>query len=258
MKLVTAVILVASLAMTLPVMGQGERKYIRHGNKQYDEKNYEGAEIDYRKSLIKEGSSVPGRFNLGDAVYRQNNYPEAIRAFDTLRTSKAGKDVLPQAYYNLGNSLLKYAMDSAGRHTQALPASIEAYKNALRYDPNDQDAKYNLTYALKLVQQQQDQQNQQNQQQNDQKNQQQKQDQQKQDQQKQDQQQVKQQQNQQQQDQQQAQQDQQQGQQGQARQLSKEDAARMLEAMQNDEKNTLRKLREKNIQAVRVKTDKDW
>jgi Ca-activated chloride channel family protein len=259
MKLVTAVILVASLALTLPAVGQGERKYIRHGNKQYDEKNYEGAEIDYRKSLVKEGSSVPGRFNLGDAMYRQDNYPEAIRAFDTLRTSKAGKDVLSRAYYNLGNSLLKFAMDSAGRQTQALPASIEAYKNALRYDPNDQDAKYNLTYALNLAkQQQQQQQQQQNQQQNDQKNQQQKQDQQKQDQQKQDQQQAQQQQDQQQQDQQQAQQDQQQGQQGQARQLSKEDAARMLEAMQNDEKNTLKKLREKNIKAVRIKTDKDW
>jgi septal ring factor EnvC (AmiA/AmiB activator) len=255
MKLISTVILFASFSITFTAMGQGERKYIRHGNKQYDNQDYKSAEIDYRKSLVKDASSLPGRFNLGDAMYRQKNYQEAIQAFDTLRNSKADKDVLSKAYYNLGNSLLNFAMDSAGRQTQALPASIEAYKNALRYDPTDMDAKYNLAYALKQVQQQQQQQ--QNQQQNDNKDQK-KDQQQQQNQQKQDQQQAQQDQQQSQQDQQQSQQDQQQGQQGQARQLSKEDAARMLEALQNDEKNTIEKLREKNIKAVRVKIDKNW
>ena len=225
------------------LFAQSGQKLVRQGNKHYEENKYKEAEIDYRKSLEKDKSSVPGRFNLGDAMYKQKNYQEAIMAFDTVRNSKAGKDVLSKAYYNLGNSLLNFAQDSAGQKTQALPASIEAYKNSLRYNPEDMDTKYNLAYAYKMMQQQQQQQqNQQQDQKQDQKNQQQ-------DQQSQDQQKDKQQQ----QDQQQAQQQQQQ-----QKQLSKAEAERMLDAMQNDEKNTIEKLREKYAKPVRVSIEKDW
>lgn len=244
MKLIPGIFIMTFLFST-SLYGQSGKKLIRQGNKHYEENKYKESEIDYRKSLEKDPASVPGRFNLGDAMYKQKNYQEAILAFDTLRNSKAGKDVLSKAYYNLGNSLLNFAQDSAGQKTQALPASIEAYKNSLRYAPADMDTKYNLAYAYKLLQKQQQQQDQQKDkqkdQQKDQKNDQQQQQDRQQDQQK---------------DQQQAQQQQQQQQQ--PKQLSKEEAERMLQAMQNDEKNTIEKLREKKVKAVRVTVEKDW
>ena len=179
----------------------------------------------------------------------QENYLQASAAFDTLRTFKMNDEIRSKSYYNLGNSLLKAAKDSAQLAQKFLPASIEAYKQSLRLGPQDQDAKYNLAYAQKLLQKSQQQQ-QQNQDKQD-----------KQQDQKQDQNQDQQKDQEQQQQQDQAQQDQQDQQQQQSRpqQISKEDAERILEALKNDEKETLEKLKQAKIQSTRViKSDKDW
>ena len=101
----------------------------------------------------------------------KKNYPQATAAFDSLRGLKLDKSTQSKAYYNLGNSLLKLAQDSAKLASQALPASVSAYKNSLKIDPKDADAKYNLAYAQKLLQKMQQQQQQQQQGQNNDKNQ---------------------------------------------------------------------------------------
>jgi septal ring factor EnvC (AmiA/AmiB activator) len=238
------------LATTLFSWSQQENRLIRQGNREYDDAKYKEAEIDYLKSVQSRNSSHKGFFNLGNAWYMQNNYVQASAAFDTLRTFRMDDETRSKSYYNLGNSLLKASIDSAQLAQQFLPASIEAYKQSLRLNPEDQDAKYNLAYAQKMLDKSQQQQQQQNQDQQDQKQDQQKQDQQKQDQQKQEQ------------EQDQAKQDQQQDQQqqqGQPQQISKEDAERILEALKNDEKETLEELMQAKIQSTRViKSDKDW
>lgn len=237
------------LAMALLSWSQQENRYIRQGNKQYEDGNYKKAEIDYLKSTQSGKASHKGFYNLGDAWYMQENYLQASAAFDTLRTFKMDDETRSKSYYNLGNSLLKAALDSAKLAQQVLPPGIEAYKQSLRLNPGDADAKYNLAYAQRLLdksqQQQQQQQNQDKQDQKDQQQNQQKQEEQ---------------QNQDQQDQQkdeQAKQDQQQ--QAQPQQISKEDAERILEALKNDEKQTLEKLKEAKIKTIRVvKSEKDW
>jgi Ca-activated chloride channel family protein len=244
------------LAMTMLSWSQQENRLIRQGNRQYEDGEYKKAEIDYIKSTQSGKASHKGFYNLGDAWYMQKNYLQASAAFDTLRTFKMDDETRSKAYYNLGNSLLKAAQDSAQLAPKILPASIESYKQSLRLKPDDADAKYNLAYAQKLLDksQQQQQQNKDKQDKQDNKDQQQKQDQQ----QNQDQQQKQDQQNQDQAKQDQQQQDQQQ-QQSQPQQISKEDAERILEALKNDEKQTLEKLKQAKIQSVRVvKSDKDW
>lgn len=236
------------VVMTMISWSQQENRLIRHGNRQYDDGNFKKAEIDYLKSVQTPKASHKGYFNLGNAWYMQDNYIQAAAAFDTLRTFRMDDETRSKSYYNLGNSLLKAAQDSAQLAQQFLPASIEAYKQSLRLDPDDQDAKYNLAYAQKLMQQSQQQQQQQQQQNQDKQDQQKEQDQEKQDQEQQ----------QQQQNQEQAKQDQQQQQQ-QEQQISKEDAERILEALKNDEKETLEKIKQAKIQSARVvKTEKDW
>ena len=237
---------------------QQETRHIRQGNRYYDDADYKKAEIEYIKSTGDQKTAPKGIYNLGDALYMQNNYAQAAAAFDTLRTLRQDDQTRSKTYYNLGNSLLKVALDSAQLAGQLLPQSIESYKNSLRLNPGDNDAKYNLAYAQKLLAKNQQQQQQQ---QNQDKQDQQKQDQQKQDQQQQDQQ-KEQQENQQQQDQQQQNEDmadKNQQQQAQPQEISREDAERILEALKNDEKQTLEKLKQAQIKATRViKTDKDW
>jgi hypothetical protein len=235
------IIFIILTLLVLPAWSQQENRYIRQGNRDYEEGKYKEAEIGYLKSMQAKNASHKGVFNLGNALYMQNDYPRSAAAFDSLRTLKMGENERADAYYNLGNSLLKVSTDSAHASPEALQSSIQAYKQSLRIDPSDQDAKYNLAYAQRLLKQQQQQQQQQNQQQN--------------------------QQNEEDQQQQQdsgeqertEQQEQGKQQQGQPQQISREDAQRILEALKNDEKQTLEKLKLAKIQNTRViKTDKDW
>ena len=261
MKGILHIILALTLLAPPAGLSQNSNKLIRQGNKYYDRDDYKEAEIRYLKSLqSKKGTPQKGIYNLGGALYMQDNYLDAAAAYDTLRTFRLDDDDRSKAYYNMGNSLLKLGKDSAQIASEALQSSIESFKQSLRLNPGDMDAKYNLAYAQNMLQQQQQQQQNQDQQQ-DKKDQQEQQEQEQQQQQQQQQQQdnqEQQEQEQQQQEKQQQEQEQQQQQQ-QQQQISKEDAERMLEAMKNDEKETLDKLMKAQAKAIRrVKTDKDW
>lgn len=253
MKTTLQNILIFLLATPMMVQAQNGNKLVRQGNKHYDKAEYKEAEIRYLKSLQTKTDPARGLYNLGDAFYMQGNYLDASAAFDSLRTVNMDDGTRSQTYYNLGNSLLKLAKDSAQMAQEALPSSIESYKQSLRLNPNDMDAKYNLAYAQRMLDQQQQNQDPQQDQQEDQQQQEQ---QQEQNQQQQDQKE----QPQDQQDQQQEQQPpQEQQQQQQAQQISKEDAERMLEALKNDEKQTLEKLKHAQVKAMKkIRTEKDW
>lgn len=246
------------MAFGLQAEAQNENKFIRRGNNAYDDKDFKKAEIDYRKALEKNQNSAKGEFNLGTSLYQQEGYEESAKIYEKLAGTLQTPEARAGAYHNLGNSLVQ---------SQQYQLAIDAYKNALRLNPDDLDTKYNLEYARRMLQQQDqqkdqdkkdDQQKDQDKKDDQQKDQDKQDDQQKQDQQQQDQQQK----DQQQQDQQQQNQgDQQQQPDGQAqpKQISKEDAERMLQALKDNEKKTLEKLKlEKLKSAKRVKSEKDW
>jgi tetratricopeptide (TPR) repeat protein len=217
------------------VNGQNDRKYIRQGNGKYSDEKYQESEILYRKALEADNMSGNATFNLGDALYRQNRYDEAGKQFAD--NAQKSKDELKKAdsYYNLGNSLLK---------GKKLKESIDAYKNSLRFNPENAQAKYNLAYAqdlLKMQEQQQQQQDQGNNKQED-KDQDSKDQQQSNDQDKQDQQKPK----------------ENQSQQQQQHKISKEDAQRLLDALANDEKQVQEKVKEAKAAKARVKTLRNW
>jgi Ca-activated chloride channel family protein len=235
---------------------QTERSLVRDGNRSYSDTKYADAEVNYRKALEKNKESQTGVFNLGDALYKQGRYAEAAQQYAMTASRTHDKDVKAKAYHNLGNTFMK---------VQDYEKSIEAYKEALKTNPEDPDTKYNYEYARAMLQQQQQQQKQQQkndkQDKNKDNNKQKQSDQQNKDQQNKDQQNKDQQnkqdqaQNQQQKDQQKAQQDKTQTA-AKKQQISKEDAERILQALNNEEKDVQKKLHKKV--PVRVKIDKDW
>lgn len=256
-KYISGSIIFSLLAVMMSA--QGENKYIRRGNHDFEEKNFIEAEKNYLESLNKGGKTYKGLFNLGNVYYEQKDYQQAGALFDSVACLDLDGETMSKAYYNLGNTLLSVSLDSDSLAAKTLPLSIESYKNALRLNPDDTAAKYNLAYArLMLKDQDQQQQNQdQNQQQQDQQQDQDQQDQDQQDQDQQDQDQQDQDQQDQQQDQQ-TNQQQQQSQGQQPKQISKEDAERMLEAMKNDEKKTLEKVKLAKGKGKVVESEKDW
>ena len=237
------------MAFTLSY-GQNERKVIREGVKDYEKGDFDDAEVQFRKAESINHDSYEAEFNTGAALYGQKKYEETAKQYQSMLNQADDGEKEAQIWHNIGNSLLE---------AQQYGPSIEAYKNSLRKNPSDMDTKYNLAYAqqkLKEQQQQQQQKSQDNEKQRESnqdrdtgqqgKNNEQ-QDQQQQQQQNQDQQQKMDQQD---------QQDQQQ--QPVPRQISKEDAQRMLDAIQHQEKEVKEKVDKKKAAVAKVKTEKDW
>jgi len=131
---------------------QKERDLIKEGNKLYDDKKYEEANIKYRKALEKNNSSNTALFNLGDALYKKGEYEEAAAKFAELTTKDLDAETLSASYHNLANSLLQ---------SKKYEESIEAYKQSLKLNPKDDESRYNLEYAKKMLKKQQQQQQQQ-------------------------------------------------------------------------------------------------
>jgi len=226
---------------TVSLSAQADRKFIRQGNREYEKEKYSESEISYRRAIDKNKASADAVFNAGDALYRQKKYEDAGKQFIESHTMNEEKDKRSASMYNLGNSFLM---------AEKLKESIDAYKNSLKLNPGNMEAKYNLAYAQDMLrkqeeQQQQQQQNKDNQDQN-------KDQDKKEDKNKDQQQQQKDQQNQDEN----KQQDQKQQQQEQA--MSKEDAERLLNAIANDEKNVQEKVKLAKAAKERVKTLKNW
>ena len=129
-----------ALIFSTTVMAQKENRYIRQGNGNYYENNYKDAEVDYMKALEKSPESAKGQYNLGNALYKQENFEDAGKLFGSVASRDMTDMEKAGAYHNLGNSYLK---------AQKFPEAIESYKNALRHNPGDMDTKYNLEYAKK-------------------------------------------------------------------------------------------------------------
>jgi len=239
------VIIIAVLSIT-DGLAQSTRGLVNDGVDYYDDSRFSDAEVNFKKGAEQSPEIFEAKFNLGDAYYKQERYDEAIKSFQSAFTNAKTDEDKAKLHYNVGNSLLK---------SQKLDESIEAYKESLKLNPNDQEVKYNLSYAINMKNnQQQDQQNQDQQQDQD-KNEDQKDDNQNQDQQDKEQENKDQQQ---QQDQQQNEESKQDNakQQQQEQKISKEEAERILEALKDNEKDLQKELRK--IKGKRVKTEKDW
>lgn len=140
-----------------------ERDYLRSGNKLYNDSLFIKAEVDYRKALEINPKSTDAMFNLGNSLLMQQKAKEAMEQFESASKVEKDKDKLAQIYHNMGVIL---------QSSKQYPQCIEAYKESLRNNPKDDETRYNLALAQKLLKDQQ-----QNQDQNQDKNQDQKQDQ---------------------------------------------------------------------------------
>ena len=217
MRILLTLICLSSFSLLL---AQQKDSVILKGNEAYNQGNYVEAAENYQKGLDN-NESFEGHFNLGNALYRQGEFQKAMEEFQVAekliqvgnKTDKEEKESrLAATYHNIGNSL--YAQQEYGK-------AADAYKNSLRLNPKDDEARYNYVKARKKNQQQQNQQNQQNQN-NKQQN-----------------------------------QNNQNNQQEQDKKLDKETAEQLLQALEQDEKETQEK-RQTQQGAGRRRLEKEW
>lgn len=142
-----AIFLLASIGASAQ---KAERDYIRKGNRLFNDSVFVDAEVNYRKALEVNPKSTVSMYNLGNTLSQQQKFKEAMEQYEAASKIEKDKMKLAQTYHNMG-VLLQSGKDYA--------KAVEAYKMSLRNNPKDNETRYNLALAQKLLKDQQDQQN---------------------------------------------------------------------------------------------------
>lgn len=124
---------------------QAQQKQVREGNNLYQQKKYKEAAAAYQNALIKKPNYTPGLFNLGNSLYQQKQYDAARKVLASAEKTTGEKQGRGAADYNIGNTYME---------EKKWQEAVDAYKKALRNNPQDADAKYNLSYALSMLKKQ--------------------------------------------------------------------------------------------------------
>lgn len=228
-KIVQTILIISCFGFfTMNASAQAERKYIREGNKHYKKAEFADAEVSFKKASEMQPDQYQVRNNMGAASFRQEKYEDASNSFSGYMLAARSEKEQSKAWYNLGTSLLQ-----AGDYVK----SIDALQKSIILNSQNNDARHNLSVAQYMQAKQQsegggggqgqdkkDEQQQQQQQQQQEKND--------------------------------DKQDQQQ--QPQQDQISKDDAERILNALEQDEKDLQDKLQKEKARVQKVKVDKEW
>ena len=152
------------LALVLFVCGEvsaqqmKERGLVRRGNREFRREHFEKSVDSYQRALQHDSTCFEAKYDLASALYRTERYDKAEKTLlsivgDSTRTELERGEVA----YNLGNT--QFAQ-------QKYKEALSSYRQAMRCNPNDEDAKFNYAFTKRLIQQQEQQQQQQNQDQN--------------------------------------------------------------------------------------------
>jgi len=132
------------------VQGQTKEKLdLNKGVDAYNKGDYGTAQEKFEKAYETNNSYNGALYNAANSAYRNGDFEKATEYYEQYAGTLDNKNDKAKAYHNLGNVYLKQ---------DKLKESIDAYKNALRNNPNDEDTRYNLSYALSKLKKQQQQQ----------------------------------------------------------------------------------------------------
>ena len=121
---------------------QTDRQQIRRGNREFQKKNYVNAEIEFRKAIAFNPTNPQALYNLGTALLMQKKDSVAIKMLQKACKVEKTEVRKAQSFHNIG-----YICQSHQMYVEA----IQAYKEALRYNPNDDETRYNLALCKKLL-----------------------------------------------------------------------------------------------------------
>ena len=118
------------------------RKLLRQGNELYQKKQYTDASVAYQKALGNNTKYEKASYNLGNALYQNKNFKEAIPQYELTAETAKDKFTKAEAHHNIGNALME---------SKNYQGAVDAFKNSLRNNPNDDETRYNLAVAQKLL-----------------------------------------------------------------------------------------------------------
>ena len=120
------------------------RKYMSEAKEALEEEDFASAEANYRKAISKDPTNASARYNLGNLYHNKELTGEALERDSQAAEIAAEKPLKHKSFHNKGNAYMEQ---------KKYPEAIEAYKDALRNNPNDDETRYNLALAKKLWEQ---------------------------------------------------------------------------------------------------------
>ena len=130
------------LLFSFAVSAQEKDKNLPKANQEYAQDKFVDAEANYRISHSKFPKRTVAPYNLGNAIYKQNQIQEAKFAYAKAIENTKSRAQKYKVFHNLGNVFMK---------EKDYSAAVEAYKNALRNNPSDEETRYNYALAKKLL-----------------------------------------------------------------------------------------------------------
>ena len=132
---------------------------LNEGNQAYKNGDFNKSSSNYEKSLSKDEKNLAAFYNSGNASYMSGDFESARESFNSFISKTNNINDKSKAHYNIGNSFLTEYAKEAKEKGQApssdiLKNAIKEYQQSLRFNPKDKDARYNLSYAMKLLQDQ--------------------------------------------------------------------------------------------------------
>ncbi|MFI1744602.1 tetratricopeptide repeat protein [Thalassobellus sediminis] len=119
--------------------------YVYEANNLIGEDDFVSAEMAYRKAISENPSTVAGIYNLGSSYIKKGSFDEALFRLQEAAESATSKAEKHKAFHNIGNVLMQ---------NKKCKEAVEAYKNALRNNPADNETRYNLGLAKVCAEQQ--------------------------------------------------------------------------------------------------------
>ena len=127
---------------------QVDKRDVRHGNRDFRKQEYREADIDYRKALVKDSTSVAANYNLANTLYRQGDMEQAKKMLENVKDTAPLTESAADYYFNLGDVAMAQ---------QDWQGAVNAFEQSLLRNPGDLLAKENYIYAKKKLEDQQNQ-----------------------------------------------------------------------------------------------------
>jgi tetratricopeptide (TPR) repeat protein len=118
------------------------RKMLRQGNELYQKEQFTDASVAYQKALGSNSNYDKASYNLGNALYKNKNYKEAIPQYELTAKTSIDKGIKAEAFHNIGNAMME---------SKNYQGAVDAFKNALRNNSVDDETRYNLAVAQQLL-----------------------------------------------------------------------------------------------------------
>ena len=144
-------LVVYSFVFMIPVSAQVSSDVHTHrGNQSFEKGDFDDASYHYLKTLEDKSDDFRAQYNLGNTLYKKNQYSDAISTYQKALKNAKTKEQKTATLYNLGNAYFKNKQQKE---------AVDSYKQALKLDPNNQTILKTLQKKdSKQQQQEQDQQ----------------------------------------------------------------------------------------------------